>query len=119
MKRLFVCIFIGVISLTAPVRAEADSFCSFKGRDIDVRDRSCKVSKTYNSARKWTATRIKWSDGVITQIEVQTINRRDYDRVDSRYGLASVDGVNAEYTTFSDGGICFTLETNQNKICYR
>jgi hypothetical protein len=39
--------------------------------------------------------------------------------MDSRYGLATVDDATAEYQTFSDGGICFTIERSQNTICYR
>jgi hypothetical protein len=124
MKRLFAFIFVGTVGLTASVRAETNSFtpmlgCRFKSQDVNINDRSCKVSQTYNSDRQWTATRIEWSDGVVTQIEIQTVNRREGDRGGSRYGLALVDGTNAEYQTFSDGGICFTIETNRNTICYR
>jgi hypothetical protein len=124
MKRLLVIALVGVFSLPSSLRAETYSFtpssgCKFKGETTDINDRGCKVTNTSDATQQWISTRIEWSDGVATQIEIQTVNRRSNDRTSSRYGLATIDGENAEYTTFSDGGICFTIESNRNTICYR
>ena len=103
------------------VQADTSSFqvhCQFKSGDNSIAD-TCSVTQIYDDTHQWTQTQISWDDGRLTHIQVETINRRMGDRVDSRYGLATVDGQNAEYRTFSDGGICFVIERNQDYLCYR
>lgn len=115
-------VMAAVFLFSVPVQAETHSFaanCSFMRQGSDDLDSKCQVTHTYNAARQWIHTQIHWSDGVVTEIEIQTINRRPTDRVSSRFGLAAVDGESAEYSTFSDGGICFKIDRNQNHICYR
>jgi hypothetical protein len=107
-----------------PVAAQASthsftSNCRFENGSSNLSDPNCQVTKTYDEARQWTGAQIRWSDGVVTEIEVQTINRSPSDRVDSRFGMAKIDGENAEYQTFSDGGICFVIDSNRNQLCYR
>jgi hypothetical protein len=114
--------WVGLNLIALPVQAETYSFaahCSLMSPGNNDFHADCQVTHTYNEARQWTHTQIQWSGGRVTEIEVETINRRPSDRVNSRFGLATVDGEHAEYSTFSDGGICFEIDRNQHAICYR
>ncbi|MEB3882268.1 hypothetical protein [Lyngbya sp. CCY1209] len=91
------------------------TFNSEKRRLVD----SCQVNQIVDNSGRWIQSQLRWSDGVVTEIEVLTINREPGDRVSSRFGLAKIDGEPSQYKTLSDGGICFVIESNQNSICYR
>jgi hypothetical protein len=92
--------------------------CTFTRGENRLRD-SCELNKIIDDSGRWVRSQLKWSDGLLTEIEVLTINREPGDRVSSRFGLAEIDGEFSDYETFSDGGICFIIRKNQNSICYR
>jgi hypothetical protein len=108
-----------------PSGASADEYrfnarCSFSDNhtDTQILDNDCEIIK-YSDQGNWTGTRINWSDGVVTAIEVLTINREPGDRVSSRWGEAEIDGEMAKYETSSDGGIVFEILSNGKIFSYR
>ncbi|BDT11636.1 hypothetical protein [Limnospira platensis] len=119
--------FILLSSLTTlgftPLVAEANPNwitvrCTFTSGENRLRD-SCELNQIDDESGRRVGSQLRWSDGVLTGIEVLTINREPRDRVWSRFGLAEIDGELSDYKVFSDGGVCFTIRRNQNTICYR
>lgn len=118
-------IFFSILTLIGftPLVAEANPNwitvrCTFTRGENRLRD-SCELNKVIDESGRWLRSQLRWSDGVVTEIEVLTINREPGDRVFSRFGVAEIDGELSDYQTFSDGGICFVIRRNQNSICYR
>ncbi|KPQ32497.1 MAG: hypothetical protein HLUCCO16_20015 [Phormidium sp. OSCR] len=92
--------------------------CTFISGENRLGD-SCELNQIDDESGRRVGFQLRWSDGVVTGIEVLTINREPRDRVWSRFGLAEIDGELSDYEVFSDGGVCFTIRRNQNTICYR
>ncbi len=118
-------ILLGILTafVFRPLTAEANPNwvtvrCSFARGENRLGD-SCELNKILDDSGRWVQSQLRWSDGVVTEIEVLTINRESGGRVSSRFGLAKIDGEPSQYQTFSDGGICFVIDSNQNSICYR
>jgi len=76
----------------------------------------CRITRTYKDG-KWSGVTISWSDDVETNIVIETVNAGN--RITSTHGKARVDGKLAEYSTFSDGGICFRVLEDNSTLCYR
>lgn len=116
-------IFFSILTLIGftPLAAEANPNwitvnCSFRRSKSDLGP--CELNQVIDESGRWLRSQLRWSDGVVTEIEVLTINREPGDRVFSRFGVAEIDGELSDYQTFSDGGICFVIRRNQNSICY-
>ncbi len=96
-------------------------YCSFSNPSTGeaIGDRDCEVTQVTSDGGVWSHTTIYWSDDVVTEIEILTVNREPGDRVSSRYGEAEIDGEFAEYETFSDGGIVFEIVESGKIFTYR
>lgn len=120
--RQFICFSILTLIGFTPLAAEANPnwitvSCSFTRSKSDFGG-PCELNQVIDDSGRWLRSQLRWSDGVVTEIEVLTINREPGDRVSSRFGVAEIDGELSDYQTFGDGTVCFVIRLNQNRICY-
>ncbi|MBD1855507.1 MULTISPECIES: hypothetical protein [Leptolyngbya] len=90
--------------------------CSFQSDKANLRDK-CQYSSSGRLSRFIPKTIVlRWSDKVQTGIEILTIESLQNGVAE---GTAQVDGVDATYIKFGDGGMCFKVTKSGNSICYR
>ncbi|KAM3092078.1 hypothetical protein ACKFKG_23515 [Phormidesmis sp. 146-35] len=120
MKSARLATFLAVIALgLEPLPALSNPVtgnCSFKSEKTDLRDK-CQYSSSGRLSRFIPKTiSLRWSDKVQTRIEILTIESLQNSVAE---GTAQVDGVDATYVQFGDGGMCFKVTKSNNSICYR
>lgn len=94
--------------------------CSFTSRVESSGGSGCQASKMYDSNGLWTYLQIVWGDGVVTNIDIRTVNNPRRLRLSSEYGVAIIDNsATAFYQSFSDGGVCFTTTERGDHLCIR
>ncbi|MBD1823670.1 hypothetical protein H6F51_14375 [Cyanobacteria bacterium FACHB-DQ100] len=98
-------------------KTSADTFCSFRHNQTSLRDR-CHVEYSGDKVSYlYRIITLRWSDGVITNIELKSAMKTDGRGGVYHRGIAKVDNAEAIFTEGEDM-TCFEIPENSKAICY-